>query len=104
MKSNELVLIADAGATHTRALVATTEGRILGSGRSESGNAFAIGSAAAYSTLRKTLGMALKEARVRPSRIHYAVIGTASVTSDGRGSDLIAAELKSYLNSPWLNS
>lgn len=99
MKSNELILIADAGATHTRALVATTEGRVLGSGRSGSGNAFAVGSAAASSTLKKALSMALKEAHVRPSRILYTVIGTAGVTSDGRGSDLIATELKSYLKS-----
>jgi N-acetylglucosamine kinase-like BadF-type ATPase len=97
MKPNELVLIADAGATHTRALVATTEGRILGSGRSGAGNAFAIGTTAASSNLRKTLDMALKDARVRPSRVNYTVIGTASVTSDGRGSDPIVKDLKPYL-------
>ena len=43
--------------------------------------------------------MALKEAGVRPERLDYTVIGTASVTENGRGSKPIAQDLQSYLSS-----
>ncbi len=59
--AEKLVLIADAGATHTRALVANVDGRILGTGRSGAGNAFAIGHTEACRNLRKALGTALQE-------------------------------------------
>lgn len=97
MKSERLVLIADAGATHTRASVATIDGRILGSGRSGGGNAFAVGRDAASNNLRTTLSIALKEAGVRSSRLSYTVVGTASVAENGRGANLIVKNLRPYL-------
>lgn len=97
MKSDELVLVADAGATHTRALVVNKKGQVLGAGRSGSGNAFAIGHATASNNLKKTLSIALKAAGVRSTRLGYTVVGTASVADNGRGADAIAQDLRSYL-------
>ena len=97
MKSEKLVLIADAGATHTRALVAIAEGRILGAGRSGAGNAFAIGHAAACRNLKAALVAALKDAHIWPARVAFVVVGSASVTHDGRGAKPIAGDMRRYL-------
>lgn len=97
MKHEKLVLIADAGATHTRALAVTTEGQILGRGRSGAGNAFAIGHAAACRNLRTALRAALKDARIRPARTLFTVVGSASVTHDGRGAKPIMEDMRTYL-------
>ncbi|MGH9616139.1 MAG: BadF/BadG/BcrA/BcrD ATPase family protein, partial [Acidobacteriaceae bacterium] len=86
MEAEKLVLIADSGATHTRALVVTIDGQILGAGRSGAGNAFAIGHAAACRNLKIALIAALKDARMRPTRLAFTVVGSASVTHDGRGA------------------
>ena len=97
MNAEKVLLIADAGATHTRALVATVEGRILGAGFSGAGNAFAIGHAAACRNLEMALGMALKDARIRPARVAFTLVGSASVTHDGRGAEVIVANMQRYL-------
>lgn len=97
MKYARLVLIADAGATHIRALVATTEGRILGRGRSGAGNAFAIGHAAACRNLKIALCTALQDARISPTRELFTVVGSASVSHDGRGAKRIIDDMRAYL-------
>lgn len=95
--ADSLFLIADSGGTHTRALVVTARGVILGIGRSGGGNAFAIGKRASSANLRRTLSLALKDAGIRPSHLNRTVIGTASVTSDGHGAAPIEAGLWSFL-------
>lgn len=97
MKPEKLVLVADAGATHTRTAVVAAEGQILGSGRSAAGNAFAIGHAAASRNLKMALIMALKEAHIPPARIDFAAVGSASVSHDGRGAKPIVEDMRRYL-------
>jgi N-acetylglucosamine kinase-like BadF-type ATPase len=92
-----MLLIADSGGTHTRALVATAQGKIIGSGRSGGANAFAIGKHAASVNLREALRLALKSASVQASRVSQTVIGTASVTCEGRGAAPIEDDLRSFL-------
>lgn len=98
-KSEKLVLIADAGATHSRALVAAVDGRILGAGRSGTGNSFAIGHTAACRNLKAALTAALRDARIRPAGVAGVVVGSASVTHDGRGAKPIAKDMRRYLGS-----
>lgn len=95
--TDRLLLIADSGGTHTRALVVTTKGKIVGAGRSGGANAFAIGKRAASVNLRQALSMALTNAGVRSSHIGYTVIGTASVTAQGLGAAPIEADIRSFL-------
>ena len=95
--ADSLLLIADSGGTHTRALLVTTHGNVLGSGSSGGANAFAIGKHAASVNLREALNLALKAAGVRSSRVGQTVIGTASVTSDGGGAAPIEHDIASSL-------
>lgn len=92
-----IFLIADAGATHTRALVVTGAGRLLAAGRSGAGNAFAIGRGGANRNLKEALRRALHAARIAPSRLASAVVGSASVGDDGCGAEPIAADMRKYL-------
>ena len=96
-KSQKLVLIADAGATHIRAMVAGIDGRSLGVGRSGTGNPFAIGHAAACHNLKAAVVAALKDARIRPARIAVVLVGSAGVTHDGRGAKPIVEDMRKYL-------
>lgn len=95
--ADNLFLIADSGGTHTRAMVATARGKILGTGHSGGGNVFAIGERAASINLQQTLRLALQEAGVRPSHLSGIVIGTASVTCDGHNAPPIEAGIKNFL-------
>lgn len=97
-----LFLVSDSGGTHTRALVATAAGKILGTGSSGGGNAFAVGKRAASENLRRTLRMAMQDAGVRASRLSSIVIGTASVTSDGKNAAPIEAELRAFLRNDYV--
>lgn len=96
-RSQRLVLIADAGATHIRSLVVTADGRILGVGRSGTGNPFAIGHAAACHNLKAAVVAALKDAVIRPARIALVLVGSAGVTHDGRGAKPIVEDMRKYL-------
>lgn len=96
-KSEKLVLIADAGATHIRCLVVTADGRVLGAGRSGTGNPFAIGHATACHNLKAAVVAALKDAGIRPARIALVVVGSAGVTHDGRGAKPIVEDMRKYL-------
>ncbi len=91
-----LLLLADAGATHTRAVVATPEGAIVGWGRAGPANAFAVGEAVALSNLFQALRRAQVAARARPNKIAAVVVGSASVGHDGSGSASIGARLRQH--------
>lgn len=97
MNDEKLLLIADAGATHIRALVVTLDGRVLGRGRSGAGNAFAIGHAVACRNLKIAFRAALKDANIRPTCSLFTVAGSASVTHDGRGAKPIIEDMRAYL-------
>jgi N-acetylglucosamine kinase-like BadF-type ATPase len=90
-----LFLAADAGATHTRALVATRSGQILGRGTAGPSNSYAVGKVLASANLRRALLSALRSAQVRASDIAVATIGSASVGHDGTGAEPIQRELRS---------
>lgn len=92
-----IFLIADAGATHTRAAVVTGAGRVLGAGRSGAGNAFAIGHRDANRNLKQALRMALQSAHIAASRLAAAVVGSASVGDDGCGAEPVEADMRKYL-------
>ncbi|MGH9701255.1 MAG: N-acetylglucosamine kinase [Candidatus Acidiferrales bacterium] len=89
----KLLLAVDSGATHTRAIVATPEGLILGSGHAGPGNSYAVGKRLALQNLRGAIVMALRAAQVKPRHIAVAAVGSASVRADGKG----AAEIKKKL-------
>ena len=91
--TGSLLLVADAGATHTRVLVVCPEGQILGRGNAGSGNSFAVGNKMASANLDRAIHAALASARVSPSKIACAVVGSASIHSDGRGRKPIESVL-----------
>ncbi len=91
-----LLLLADAGATHTRAVVATPQGTVVGWGHAGPANAFAVGEAVAMSNLFLALRRAQVAARARPNEIAAVVVGSASVDHDGSGSASIGARLRQH--------
>lgn len=90
--------MSDSGGTHTRAMVVTATGTVIGTGSSEGANAFAIGKRAASANLRRTLRLAMQDAGVKPASLRNIVVGTAGVTSDGINAAAIEAELRSFLH------
>ncbi|HEX5282756.1 MAG TPA: BadF/BadG/BcrA/BcrD ATPase family protein [Bryocella sp.] len=96
-KSQKLVLIADAGATHVRTMLVGIDGRLLGVGRAGTGNPFAIGHVAACHNLKAAIVAALKDAHIPPARIALVVVGSAGVTHDGRGAKPIVEDIRKYL-------
>jgi N-acetylglucosamine kinase-like BadF-type ATPase len=81
-----LVMVADGGATHTRACVADLEGQIYGRGEAGPGNAFAVGFRRAQENLGLALQGALHDSGVAVSDIRAVVAGLASVGVWGEGS------------------
>lgn len=94
----DLVLVVDSGATHTRAVVATTEGTVLGRGDSGPGNSYAVGTRLALANLHHAASAALRSARSRANDIAVVVVGSASVSLDGRGASQIRSELRSVFS------
>lgn len=97
--TGRLLLVADAGATHTRVLVVSPGGHILGRGNAGPGNAFAVGSKLALANLDRAVHAALTSARVSSTKIACTVVGSASIDSDGRGSKPIESELHRHFPS-----
>lgn len=93
--TSPLLLIGDAGATHTRVLIVTAGREILGRGNAGPGNAYAVGNQLALQNLRRAVRMAIASAKVSPREIAAAVIGSASIESGSRASNLIESELRS---------
>lgn len=93
--NDRLFLAADAGATHTRALVATHSGQILGRGTAGPSNSYSVGKALASLNLRRAILSAVRSARAHPSHIAAAAIGSASVGYDGAGATPIEREIRS---------
>lgn len=87
------LLIMDAGGTHTRALVVTTEGTRLGSAEAGPSNSFLMLESVAGKNLRKAARDALKSAGANHKSVMAAVVGSASVECDGRGSKPIVQVL-----------
>jgi N-acetylglucosamine kinase-like BadF-type ATPase len=91
--SSEYFLIADSGATHTRACLASPGGEIIRYTVTGPGNAFAVGWSRALTSLREALGTALHS--VKP--VGVAVLGSASVDQHGEGSSRIADSVRQLL-------
>jgi N-acetylglucosamine kinase-like BadF-type ATPase len=89
-----LLLAVDSGATHTRAVVVTPEGAILGRGHAGPGNSYAVGKHLAIGNLHSAIITAVRSARARANEIAVAAIGSASVTHDGRGAEEIEDKLR----------
>lgn len=94
----DLVLVVDSGATHTRAVVATTAGMILGRGDSGPGNSYAVGTRMALANLHRAVSAALRSARARANDIAVVAVGSASVSLDGRGAPQIRSKLRSVFS------
>jgi len=92
--TRELMLLADAGATHTRAVVATREGRVLGRGEAGPANPFAVGPERALANLKHALNSAVASVGVRPTTFAVVVVGSAGVAYNGHGATAIKRELK----------
>lgn len=93
----KLFLLADAGATHARAVVSDSNGAVLGRGSGGAANAFAVGERVAWESLKRSVEQALRSAHVRPDNIAVAVAGSASVDHWGRGGAAIRDNLRRYL-------
>jgi N-acetylglucosamine kinase-like BadF-type ATPase len=98
-KTGGLVLIADAGATRTRAYVANGGGGIVGRGVSGPGNAFAVGWPAATANLAEALERALEDSSLPPSAIAATVVGSASIDKHGEDSQPVLAAIRSIVPS-----
>jgi N-acetylglucosamine kinase-like BadF-type ATPase len=87
------LLLVDAGATHTRAVIANPAGTVLGQGYAGPANAFATGERLARTNLLRAARGALASAGVRGNEIAAAVVGSAGVDFDGSGRAPIEAPL-----------
>ena len=76
-----LVVGVDAGATSTRSVLATADGRVIGRGRAGGANLNSSGASLAE-TLRAALGAALSE--TDPSGVRVGVLGAAGSSGAGR--------------------
>lgn len=92
-----LLLLLDAGGTHTRALVASADGLILGAAEAGAGNGAAVGWPAARAAWREAARGSVRAAGARPSDIAAAAAGAAGVGRDGAGARLLARDLKALL-------
>lgn len=87
--STQLLLLVDAGGTHTRALVTTLCGVKAGESRGGPSNAFVAGEAEALANLTRTVRRALACCHARRAQIEAAVIGSAGVDHrDGRDDSI----------------
>lgn len=98
-ESAALLLAVDAGATHTRAVIADVNGNVLGKGLAGPANSYAVGKIRSMENLGKATAQALQKSGARRSQISIAVIGSASVDYDGSGAATIARSLKPHLPS-----
>jgi N-acetylglucosamine kinase-like BadF-type ATPase len=92
-----LVLAVDAGATHTRAVIANADGTVSGKGLAGPGNSYAVGPIRSLENLHKATTQALRKSGVKRSQISVAVVGSASVDYDGSGAEPIALSIKRNL-------
>lgn len=83
VRANPCLLVMDAGGTHTRALVVTLEGIRLGGAEAGPANSFLVGGRLEARNIREAARAALASAKVPPSSVAAAVIGSASVDFDG---------------------
>ncbi|HZT74195.1 MAG TPA: BadF/BadG/BcrA/BcrD ATPase family protein [Terriglobales bacterium] len=88
-----VLLLLDAGATHTRALVATAAGRVLGRGEAGAGNRLAAGGQAG-AHWEAAARQALRAARVPGLRLAAWVAGVAGIGYDGAGGAAVARVLR----------
>jgi N-acetylglucosamine kinase-like BadF-type ATPase len=91
------VLVIDAGATRTRAAVASVSGQVLGTGLAGPANSYAVGQLRSLESLGKAISQALKKSDSKASQIRTAVIGSAGVDYDESGAAPIAKSLKRNL-------
>ncbi len=92
--TRELLLLADAGATHTRAVLATCEGHVLGRGRGGPANPFAVGQKRALANLKHALNSALAPAGIHRGSVGVVTVGSAGVSYNGHGAAVIERELR----------
>ncbi|MDE3181443.1 MAG: hypothetical protein KGM47_17505 [Acidobacteriota bacterium] len=85
-QNRALFLLTDAGATHTRSVVADSSGKILSSARGGPGNAFAVGKEEAWRNLRRSACDVLAAAGAPARKIDAVAVGSASVDFTGKGS------------------
>ena len=95
----ELLLAVDAGATHTRAVVADVNGKVIGKGFAGAANSYAVGPTVASRNLVRAISQARKKSGVSPTQISVAAIGSASVDYDDSGAEPISKSLARYLPS-----
>lgn len=93
------VLVADSGATRTRACVVTYDGTILGRGICGPGNPCAVGYATATANLADALELALRDCGLSPSAIAATVVGSAGVEQSGQGKAALRAAIRRVLPS-----
>jgi N-acetylglucosamine kinase-like BadF-type ATPase len=89
-------LIADSGATHTRACLADSRGAIFRYAVAGPGNAFAVGWPKALANLREALRRTLK-ANGRAEALAVTVVGSAAVDVQGEGSAGVADAVRPLL-------
>jgi N-acetylglucosamine kinase-like BadF-type ATPase len=96
-EASGLLLAIDAGATHTRAVIADVNGNVLGKGLAGPANSYAVGKIRSMENLSRATSQAVQKSGIRRSQIFIAVIGSASVDYDGSGAAAIARSLKAHL-------
>jgi glucosamine kinase len=92
-----MMLAVDAGATHTRAVIADITGKVAGKGLAGPGNSYAVGPIHSLENLGKATTQALRKSGIRRSQVSVVVIGSASVDYDGSGAAPIARIIKRHL-------
>lgn len=98
-KGPSLVLLVDAGATHTRAVIADVSGKVLGKGFAGPANSYAVGPALASRNFATAISQARRKSGVSRAQISVVAIGSASVDYDGSGAAPIAKSLERLLPS-----
>ncbi len=74
-----VVLGIDAGGSKTRALVASPDGQVIGSGEAGPANYQSTGQAAAFQALAQAVGQALETARIDIQQVASLCLGAAGI-------------------------
>src|SRR5690349_17881256 len=92
-EGHALLLAVDAGATHTRAVIADVNGKIIGKGFAGPANSYAVGQTVASRNLLSAISQARNKCGVNWTRISIAAIGSASVDYDDSGAETVVESL-----------
>lgn len=90
----QLILVLDAGGTSTRAVLARSDGTVLGRGRAGPGNHILSGWEPARRALADSITQACVVGRTAPAAVTCVLAGSAGVGPNGEGREIVESLLR----------